>query len=171
MAMFMKPGEDIKDIDNGIKNKWSWAWIEDVGSNGKLFGNWCQKLRQPGACYCTVCARKLMYGTSGKKVLSRCELDPVHKATVRALQHTSSLPEATAMADIPPSMADRVTDLKIRLCSFIAELDLSFTIAHPLVILSASSVFNSSLSLYFPLYSTVNPENESATVEMQPLNR
>ncbi|KAL0149030.1 hypothetical protein M9458_055645, partial [Cirrhinus mrigala] len=76
-----------------------------------------------------------MYGTSGKKVLSRHELDPVHKATVRALQHTSRLPGATATADIPPSMTDHVTDLKIRLCSFIAELDLSFTIAHPLVTL------------------------------------
>ncbi|KAL0154205.1 hypothetical protein M9458_050459, partial [Cirrhinus mrigala] len=71
----------------------------------------------------------------GKKVLSRHELDPVHKATVRALQHTSRLPGATATADIPPSMTDRVTDLKIRLCSFTAELDLSFTIAHPLVTL------------------------------------
>lgn len=131
----MKPGEDIKDIDKSIKNKWRWAWIEDVGSDGKPFGSWCQKLRQPGACYCTVCARKLMYGTSGKKVLSRHELDPVHKATVRALQHTSRLPGATATAAIPPSMTDRVTDLKIRLCSFIAELDLSFNIAHPLVTL------------------------------------
>ena len=32
-------------------------------------------------------------------------------------------------------MTDRVADFKIRLCSFIAEFDLSFTIAHPLVTL------------------------------------
>lgn len=42
---------------------------------------------KPGACYCTLCARKLRYGTSGekRKVLSRHELDPVHTAsTVRS---------------------------------------------------------------------------------------
>ena len=27
---FMKPGEDTKDVNKGIKNKWSWAWIEVV---------------------------------------------------------------------------------------------------------------------------------------------
>ncbi len=131
----MKPGEDTKLVDKGIKNKWRWSWIEEVGRDEKLFGSWCQKLRQPGACFCTLCARKILYGTSGKKVLPRHELDPSHQAAVRAIQHTSRLPGATATADIRPSMTDRVADLKIRLCSFIAEFDLSFTIAHPLVTL------------------------------------
>lgn len=63
----MKPGEDVKGLDKSIKNKWRWAWIEDVGLDGKPFSSWCQKLRQPGACYCTLCSKKLMYGTSGKK--------------------------------------------------------------------------------------------------------
>lgn len=40
---------------------------------------------------------------------------------------------ATATADVAAPMTDRVCDLKIRVCSFIAEHDLSFTIAQPLV--------------------------------------
>ena len=64
---FMKPGEDIKLVDKGIKNKWRWSWIEEAGRDGKPFGSWSQKLRQPGACFCTLCARKILYGTSGKK--------------------------------------------------------------------------------------------------------
>ena len=74
-------------------------------------------------------------GTSGKKILTRHEKDPAHKAAARAVQHTTLLPGASATADIPPSMADRVTNLKVRLCSFIAEHDLSFTIAPLLVAL------------------------------------
>lgn len=31
---FMKPGEDTKEIDKGIKNKWRWAWINEIGSDG-----------------------------------------------------------------------------------------------------------------------------------------
>ncbi len=58
---------------------------------------------------------------------------PGHKAAVRALQHTSRLPGATATADVAAPMTDRICDLKIRVCSFIAEHDLSFTIAQPLV--------------------------------------
>lgn len=30
---FMKPGEDLKDVDKGTKKKWRWAWIEEIGSN------------------------------------------------------------------------------------------------------------------------------------------
>ena len=113
----MKPGEDIKEVDKGIKKKWRWAWMEAVGIDGKRYGSWCQRLRQPGGCYCTVCARKLFYGSSGRS-------GPAHNASVRF-----------ARADVPASMTDRGTDLKIRVCSFIAEFDLSFTIAQPLVTL------------------------------------
>lgn len=135
MATFMKPGEDVKHIDKGIKNKWRWAWLEDLGVDGKPFSSWCQKLPQPGVCYCTLCRKKLVYGTSGKKMLPRHEQDAFHKAAARSVQYTSRLPGASATADIPPSITDRMTDLKIRLCAFIAEHDLSFTVAQPLVAL------------------------------------
>lgn len=77
-SKFMKPREDVT-IDKGLKNKWHWAWIEEIGRDGKPFGSWCKKL---GACFCTLCSRKLMYSTSGKKVLPRHELDPGHKAAL-----------------------------------------------------------------------------------------
>ena len=40
---FMKPGEDTKLVGKGIKNKWRWSWIEEVGKYEKPFGSWCQK--------------------------------------------------------------------------------------------------------------------------------
>ena len=66
----MKPGEDII-IDHGLKNKWRWAWIEVRGGDGKPFGSWCQKLREPGivsvCCaqrsWCVQLAAKKLRGT------------------------------------------------------------------------------------------------------------
>ena len=104
-----------------------------MGKDGKPFGSWCKKLREPGACFCTLCSRKLMYATSGKKVLPHHESDPAHRAAVHALEHTTRLPGATTTADVPASTTDRVCDLKIRVCTFIAKHDLSFKISQPLI--------------------------------------
>ena len=64
---FMKPGEDALLIYKGLTNKWRWAWIKEIKKDGKPFAGWCKKLRAAGACSCTLCSRKLMYKTSGKK--------------------------------------------------------------------------------------------------------
>ena len=37
-------------VDKGLKNKWRWAWIEEVGKDGKPFGSWCKKLGEAGTC-------------------------------------------------------------------------------------------------------------------------
>ena len=63
----------------------------------------------------------------GKKVLARH--DPSHRAAARACKLTTTLPGATVTADTSLSMTDRVCDLEICLCTFIAEHDLSFTIS------------------------------------------
>src|SRR4029434_10567760 len=34
------------------------------GKDSKPFGSWCKKLREAGACFCTLCSRKLIYATS-----------------------------------------------------------------------------------------------------------
>lgn len=36
----MKSGEDTLLIDKGLKNKWRWAWVEEIGKDGKPFGSW-----------------------------------------------------------------------------------------------------------------------------------
>ena len=66
-SKFMKPGEDVI-IDHGLKNKWCWAWIEERGVDGKPFGSWYQKLREPGTCFCVLRSKKLVYAIRGKKV-------------------------------------------------------------------------------------------------------
>ena len=47
-----------------------------------------------------LCGRKLKYGSSGKKALRKHAKDPVHKASVRALSHTTILPGASATGNV-----------------------------------------------------------------------
>ncbi|XP_052420176.1 uncharacterized protein LOC127964065 isoform X1 [Carassius gibelio] len=140
-TLIMQEGSDVSEIDKSVKNKWRWAWLSEIGKNGKPFSSWAKKIKQPGTCLCTVCHRKFQYGNNGKKVLARHQSEASHNAAVRALQYTCSLPGATSTTtEIHASMADRVCDVKVRICSFIAEHDLSFTVSQPLVNLMQSVV-------------------------------
>lgn len=130
---FLSPGTETRLLEKGIKNKWRWAWLEERGQDGKPLSSWCHKLAVPGACFCVVCHKKLLYATSGKKTLLRHDFDKAHRAAVQALLYTCTLPGATSTANTPASFTDRVCEQKIRLCAFIAEHDLSFTISQPLV--------------------------------------
>ena len=40
------------------------------GGDGEPFSTGCLKLREPGACFCSVCSRKILYGSSGKTGLA-----------------------------------------------------------------------------------------------------
>ena len=105
----MKPGEDALLIDNGLTNKWRWAWIEETGKDGQPFDSCCKELRA-AACSCTLCSRKLINATSGKKELPHHESDTSHRAAVCTLQHTTRSTGATTTADVPASMTDRVCE-------------------------------------------------------------
>ena len=66
----MKPGNGV------LKNKWRWPWTEEVSRDGEPFGSWCQR------AWCLFLhVLKLLYTSSGKKVLARHELDPSLKNT------------------------------------------------------------------------------------------
>ena len=107
-ARYIEKGVETSRWEVGVKNKWRWGWIEETGTDGKPHGSWCQKLKEPGACFCVPCSRKVMYGSSGVKVLNRHASDPDHIASVRAVSHTSTLPGATATGTTATSMTERV---------------------------------------------------------------
>ncbi|XP_063053060.1 uncharacterized protein LOC134447504 isoform X2 [Engraulis encrasicolus] len=125
MAHFMKPGEDTSIVDKGLKNKWRWAWLDEIGLDGKPFSSWCKKLREPGVLFCTLCHKKFRYASSGKKVIPRHEQDPEHRvAAARAATHATLMPGETNTA-VPAASIDRAGDLNTRVCAFIDEPDLS----------------------------------------------
>lgn len=47
--MYIRPGEDTLRWEVGVKNKWCWDWIEEVGADGQPHGTWCHKLKEAGA--------------------------------------------------------------------------------------------------------------------------
>lgn len=78
---------------------------------------------------CVVCHKKLQYGSNGKKVLLRQHSEDAHKAAIRSLKHTSSLPGASSTTfKVRSSVADRVCDHKVRICAFLAEQDLPLSV-------------------------------------------
>lgn len=121
-SKFMKPGEDVL-IEKGLK--WHWAWIKERG--GDPFGSWCQKESRVRVSVCCprVCNEQQKSSTTVPPRRPWPQRRDLH------LQLTSCLPGATA-TDVGAPMSGRVCGLKIRVCSFIAEHDLSFTISHPL---------------------------------------
>ncbi len=100
---------------------------------GWPLGAWCTKMKLPGVCMC-VCYKKLQYGSNGKKVLLRHQSEDAHKAAFRSVKHTSSLPGASSTTiEIWASMADRVCDHKVHICTFLAKQDLPLTLLQPLM--------------------------------------
>ena len=68
-VLVVQEGEDLTEIESGVKNKWRWAWLYEKGENDKPFGSWCKKVREAGTCFCTVCNKTIQYGANGKKIL------------------------------------------------------------------------------------------------------
>ena len=32
-SRFLKPGEETANLERGVKNRWHWGWIEELGEN------------------------------------------------------------------------------------------------------------------------------------------
>lgn len=71
------------------RGKW-WRWGN--GGDGKLFSTWCHKLREPGACLCSMCLKKLLYSSNGRKVLARhgCQSQRFGPSTVSLEYNTGN---------------------------------------------------------------------------------
>lgn len=81
-----------------------------------------------------MCCKRLLHETSSKNMLSRHDPNPSLEASVRALCYVTMLTGAVAtVSPAPSSMQGRVCNLKVRICTFIAEHHQSFTISPVLV--------------------------------------
>lgn len=56
--------DDIKALEEGVKNHWRWEWLEK-NVNGIFLRETIRKLKGAGMAYCTLCHRELMYGSRG----------------------------------------------------------------------------------------------------------
>ena len=56
---------NVKDIDKSVKNKFSWAWLEEKDCNGEFLKDYIKKYNEPGVAYCDSCRDKINYGRNG----------------------------------------------------------------------------------------------------------
>lgn len=48
MPDFVERGNDIRDIDEGVKDKFQWRWLEEQDGNDDYFRLYVRKLKEPG---------------------------------------------------------------------------------------------------------------------------
>lgn len=121
-----------REIDRDIVNKWRNDWLAGQDKLNRPFSAWLRKLDEPGTAYCLVCNKKLLYRSNGKKSFQSHVVDPEHVAAINSQQHTSTLPTAEpVIADA--CLSDRVTSAKLRICAFLAEHCLPFSLSPDLI--------------------------------------
>eukprot|EP00745_Piridium_sociabile_P005683 TRINITY_DN13554_c0_g1_i12.p1 TRINITY_DN13554_c0_g1~~TRINITY_DN13554_c0_g1_i12.p1 ORF type:complete len:176 (+),score=34.05 TRINITY_DN13554_c0_g1_i12:199-726(+) len=119
-------------VDKDIKNKWREEWLLEEDVMKRPFGQWLNKISEPGAAFCRLCNSKLVYKSNGKKSITIHSKDPMHMQLLNAQKHTSTMPAAKPVY-APVSKADRVTNAKVRTCSFLAEHCLPLSLAPDLI--------------------------------------
>ncbi len=72
-----------KDVDEGVKNKWNWAWLER-SCGDIILDVFIRKLPAPGKAFCLWCESVINYSASGVKALTS------HAASVKHRQQTET---------------------------------------------------------------------------------
>ena len=64
---------DNAEIDETIKNKWSWFWLEekDLNCYKDCLSDYIVKIKKPGFAYCFYCNVPVFYGSSGNRNLGK----------------------------------------------------------------------------------------------------
>eukprot|EP00745_Piridium_sociabile_P019197 TRINITY_DN2900_c0_g1_i7.p1 TRINITY_DN2900_c0_g1~~TRINITY_DN2900_c0_g1_i7.p1 ORF type:complete len:220 (+),score=39.74 TRINITY_DN2900_c0_g1_i7:279-938(+) len=122
-----------REIDAELKkNKWRNEWLDETDKKDRPFRMWLRKGVQPGAAWCLLCGKKIVYKSNGKKSISSHGIETVHVERLNALKHASTLPAASPVL-APLSKMDYLVDAKIRTCAFLAEHCLPLSLAPELV--------------------------------------
>ncbi|KAL8567152.1 hypothetical protein ACOMHN_033054 [Nucella lapillus] len=113
---------DLLDVSDSVrarqidrvcqKNKWRNEWLDEKDKFDRPFRLWLRKTTEPGASWCRLCSKKLVYKSNGKKSLEVHSIDTKHVERLNALKHTSTLPSAIPVL-APLSKVDSLVDAKI----------------------------------------------------------
>ena len=83
---FATKQDDVRKIDETVKNKWRWDWI-DI----ELMQQYIKKLKVPGQAFCTLCNKTLLYQSGGKRDLQRHMTSPNHLSAMKTVKLNYSL--------------------------------------------------------------------------------
>lgn len=137
----IKKDEDISRLEvfpdgKSVRNKWQWSWQNET-IDGFAVGLWCEKIDQPGVCYCNVCGKTIVYGSSGKKaIVKHGNLDD-HKAALRAVKGTAKMGGCQHSTGLTvDGLEDQSAEVKSVLGMFISQHCLPLSLAPDLLALS-----------------------------------
>lgn len=133
----LKRDTDTKSLETKVKNKWRWPWLDERDSDGRQWGDWCQKIDVAGSCLCSPCSKVLSYASNGKKALRLHAEDAQHRKNVRLVKSNELLPGAEpstpAQKACQTSIPDQVAELRSVTAAFLSEHCLPFSLAADLV--------------------------------------
>ena len=131
---FLENNSSVSTVDKGVRNSWKWHWLDDVCEKGKSFGSWCKKLDVPGKCYCTVCAKIIVYGSAGKKALKFHANQSDHVSRALSVESCSKL-DSGSNSDFKASksLQDSSSEVKALIGLFISEHCLPFNLGPELL--------------------------------------
>jgi hypothetical protein len=67
--MKRKDASIAKEIDKDCTNKWCWSWL-DKKVDDEAIGTWCDKVKESGKAYCSVCRVEVRYDSGGVRALT-----------------------------------------------------------------------------------------------------
>lgn len=83
---------DLKAIENGLRNKFRWDWLEEKDSNGDYLSKYVRKLNKPGVVVCVYCDCRLDYSKKGKSFIKRHAQSVAHTSKRNSIISTQALP-------------------------------------------------------------------------------
>ena len=87
--------ENAKKIDEKVKNKWNWAWLQEKDVNGDYLSDYMRKIDACGLAFCIYCNKTLSYGSTGKSDLFKhAKSSPKHLPNKVNYLKTTTLPQS-----------------------------------------------------------------------------
>ena len=83
---FLTQKSDMKSLENDVKNKWRWEWLDERDKDRLKYGEWLRKPDTAGIAFCEACGRTINYKGNGKKAFKSHAEDVSHKKSIRAVK-------------------------------------------------------------------------------------
>ena len=115
-SICLDKGASIYRIDEGLKNKWNWSWLEEKDCLGDVIGIWCRKTNRKGEAFCVPCGKVLRYA-SGKCDIKR-HASTTNKAGVnKHAEEMQSYREKTkALSSLTQVIKESKTQVNDKVC-------------------------------------------------------
>ena len=80
---YLPPGFNTKALEEGVKNKCRWEWLNERDAQGEKWAQWLKKSDVNGIAFCDVCSKSINYKSKAKKAMRLHAKDETHRKNAR----------------------------------------------------------------------------------------